>query len=198
MRSRLLLASLCAFALAFAVTSVPTEAGTPFGPDPVVSDTFSTAASSGGCLPPSAAVDMYLEAGMNDAFDRGDDSEEACEKICDKFVDTCDQIAKISRTCQNRGGGKFTQLAKTTCSTLDDKDDRNACKDDAGFVQDVIKDCTDADRERAGNCCENHRTICLKDCLNEEYYPWDHQACFTGPGGYAGGTCWFTLSNTPF
>ncbi len=198
MRSRLLLASMCAFALAFTISSVPTEAGTPFGPEDVVSDTFSTAASSGGCLPPSAAVDMYLEAGSELAFHRGDDSEEACAKICDKFVDTCDQIAKISRTCQNRGGGKFTQLAKTVCGTLEDKGDRNSCKDETEFLQDVVKDCTDADRQRAGGCCENHRTICLKDCLDEPYAPWDHQACFTGPGGYAGGSCWFSLANSTF
>lgn len=200
MRFRLLLAVLCACSLAVVAAPQPANAqpcnrgpgGIPCGPS---SDTSSLVASSGGCLPPSAAVDLYLEASRGFAINGGSHDEASCEKICDKFVDTCDEIAKVSKACQNRGGGEYAELMRAICTTFANREERNLCKREVNAFRGFVRDCTNADRVRAAGCCENHAALCLKECLHEWIGPSDFQACFTGPGGYAGGTCYFTLLN---
>lgn len=191
MSSRYLLSFILTAAVAMLGVSQPAVAQQPSPSD----GTGSLSASSGGCVPPSAAVDLYLEAVGSFGVAFGQPPEEACEDVCKKFEKTCDDIAHNARVCGNRGGGKFASLLRTTCSTLDDEEDRDLCRNDVNAARNDIRDCNNEDRIHAGACCDRWETeVCLNACLDESY---DLEQCFTGPGGLAGGSCWFHFVNTP-
>jgi len=194
MNSRHLVSALFVTVLSVGIASI-SIAGDPFGP--FADETFSTAASSGGCFPPSIAVDLYGEAaGGNGVLDPdvGEDSED-CEEICDRFRKTCRDIAKQSRSCGSKGGSQWASLVRTACSTIEDKEERDDCRDTTDDEQDLVDDCRKADREHAEDCCDEFEDVCLADCNDEEF---DVPACFTGPGGIGDGSCFFNLLNTPF
>ncbi len=191
MNSRHLLASALFVTVVTAGLASVSLAGDPFGP--FAEGTFSTAASSGGCFPPSVAVDLYGEAALGELVGSGDEDE--CEDICTRFRSTCRDIAKQSRSCGSKGGAQWSSLLRTACSTLEDKGERDDCRDSVDDDQDFISDCRNADRVHAQECCDALEDACLGDCAD---VPFDTPACFTGPGGIGNGSCFFNLLNSPF
>lgn len=192
MSSRRLRSHILTVAVAVAVLTMSGTARLSLAGESPESGTSTLSASSGGCFPPSAAVDVYLEAvGVPGFVFNEPDTEDECAKVCKKFEKTCDDIAHNARVCGNHGGAKFASLLRTTCSTFEVKADRRLCQDDVNQVQKDVRNCTNDDRRHAGDCCDLWETeVCLSECLDDSFRV---PHCFTGPGGFNGGSCWFHL-----
>jgi hypothetical protein len=180
--------TIAALFVAVALGSLGLNAGA--GVDGVGSELTS---SSGGCVPPSLAVDLFTDAALSSgAVELGPDT--GCEQVCDEFVERCMDITNVARKCSNDGGGDFAALVRKSCRTIANRQDQDACVADVNFVRGEIQACvTTQDHDHGFSCCQNSRSACLSECLGSI---WSNvPACFTGAGGFEGGSCFFQLFN---
>jgi hypothetical protein len=150
--------------------------------------------SCGGCLPPSLGVDIY-SLFLPFSLGNSETREADCAKLCRKWTNTCNGVAKIAKKCNNPTSGKFAALFGSICDTLSSGDDRKACKRDVKAAREVFKGCVKEDAKRGEACCARiGGADCFARCTETSF---DRFApCFTGSGP-EGDNCFFEFFGAP-
>jgi hypothetical protein len=152
----------------------------------VASSRAGGSSTSGGCFPPSLAVDIWafsldeLHTGMS--LGGPESRAEDCETICNKWRKTCGSIADIAKRCNASTAGKFASHFATQCKTLDDPADQKDCKGASKQLKTILKDCAKQDAELGKSCCESYAPFCLQGCLAASPAPLPTPGCFTDLG----------------
>lgn len=91
----------------------------------------------------------------------GDASD--CASLCDKWVKSCQGMAKVIDTCLDQSFAKFFPLASADCQTLENPA-RKECTDSLKAQRDLCKAQVTEAREATEVECESSRSACEEAC----------------------------------
>jgi len=152
----------------------------------VVKSTAGGSTTSGGCFPPSLAVDLWAfgleEFQSGQSFGDPSGFAEDCQAICTKWKNTCGDIADIAKRCNAGTAGKISALFAERCKTLEDSQDRKDCKAASKELKTVLRDCAKQDAVLGKSCCETYAPFCVQGCVAASPVPLPTPGCFTDAG----------------
>lgn len=147
-RIRVLLGCLTALPLALIVLSF--GAGT-------------ASATTGGCLFPSTAAEVYADQFFDQLNEASD--PKLCEKQCKEFRDSCRRICSLTAKCLKEAFGGLTDANNQDCKEEETSEDRKSCKNENNEDQSSFEDEVDADKQECEDICEEVYQNCLDDCV---------------------------------
>lgn len=134
--------------------------GTFFTPQP-------TCASSGGCLIPTFAVSVYLDATGDDILSDLSDNVRRCREQCDELLNGCQGVVKSAVLCVRSSMGAESDAEERGCGDLS-KPEASPCKKNArGDLRSILSFLKDDASSALSNCVNAHDN-CVLDCEDVE------------------------------
>jgi hypothetical protein len=141
----------------------------------VVLGAGSASATTGGCLPPYTAS-IYFGSGSVGFFDEVDLSDDPghLKNQCKDFLKGCKKIVKHSTNCVESAISSVENGELESCKDIEDKEDREICKDEVKGGADSFFEFLDENKALAYANCQCIYEVCLEggttggNCLSED------------------------------
>jgi hypothetical protein len=122
----------------------------------------SASATTGGCLVPYTAASYFgsHNIGFFDDVELSDDAGHR-KNQCKDFLKGCKKIVKHTTNCMESAISSVEDGELESCKDIEDKEDREICKDEVKGGADSFFDFLDENKADAYEICQ----ACYEDCL---------------------------------